>query len=75
MMQSAIFLPPFLIRGITSLRKKVLFPEKCIKRLELSIVYFDKKVGTFFQTNENQHFLNRSVGFFLFSNSVIKNQK
>jgi len=75
MMQSAIFLSTFLKRGITSLLQKVLFPEKCIERLESSIVYFDKIVNTFYQFNENQHFHYRNVGFFLLRHSEIKYYK
>jgi hypothetical protein len=69
-MQRVIFLSTFLERDSTSLNRRVLFPLTCIKRFLKAIVFLNKKVKTFFLIRENQHFLSRGVGFFLFERSV-----
>ena len=69
-MQRVIFLSTFFERGTLSLIKRVLFPDGCIKRFLKAIVILHKKVNTFFLHIENQHFLFRNVGFFLFAQTI-----
>jgi len=70
MMQGLVFLSTFLERDPKSLHQRVLFPKACIKRFLKAIVFLNKKVKTFFLIRENQHFLSRDVGFFLFERSI-----
>jgi len=71
-MQRPLFLTIFPERGITSLTKWVLFPYRCIRRFFKGIVFLNKKVTTFFLNTENQHFVSRNVGFFLFLQTTNK---
>ncbi len=71
-MQGGIFLSTFLERDTKSLNREVLFPLTCVKRFLQAIVFLNKKVKTFFLIRENQHFLSRDVGFFLFESSIIQ---
>ena len=69
-MQRVIFLSTFFERDTLSLIKRVLFPDGCVKRFFKAIVISHKKVNTFFLHFENQHFLFRNVGFFLFAQTI-----
>lgn len=74
MMQRVIFLTTFHERGIFGYLHKVLLPTSCIERFFKAIVKLNKKVITFLNHLESQHFLQRNVGFFLFVNQNSNNQ-